>query len=290
MSDQSETLREFFASYVAAWGGARDPRIEQAFAAVKREPFVGPGPWSIALPGAAYLKTPDADPAFIYQDTLVALDPDRGINIGRPSLHARCLDGLALREGETVLHVGAGVGYYTAILAHLVGSGGRVHAFEVDQAFAARARQNLEDLSWVNVEARSAIAEDLPKVDAVYVNAGTTQPSWLWLNALRPKGRLIFPLHAVGAAGGMLLITRPERGMIWPARFVTEAAFMSCEGPQDEEVGNRLNAAFASGDADDVRSFRIDDQIDDSCWFAADNWWLSTAAPEEESIDGQGGN
>jgi len=43
------------------------------------------------------------DPAFIYQDTLVAVDRERGINIGQPSAHALWLDALALREGETVL-------------------------------------------------------------------------------------------------------------------------------------------------------------------------------------------
>ena len=75
----------------------------------------------VCVPGAGYLSTPDDDPAFLYQDTLVALDADRGINIGEPTLHARCLDALALREGETVLHVGAGAGYYTALLAHLSG-------------------------------------------------------------------------------------------------------------------------------------------------------------------------
>ena len=42
--DRSFALRTFFARYVAAEGRARDPRIEQAFAAVERERFVGPGP------------------------------------------------------------------------------------------------------------------------------------------------------------------------------------------------------------------------------------------------------
>jgi protein-L-isoaspartate(D-aspartate) O-methyltransferase len=82
--DRSVSLRTFFASYVARSGGAHDPRIERAFAAVMREPFVGPGPWSINIPGFGYIKTPDADIAFIYQDTLVALDPVRGISIGQP--------------------------------------------------------------------------------------------------------------------------------------------------------------------------------------------------------------
>jgi protein-L-isoaspartate(D-aspartate) O-methyltransferase len=282
MQDRSANLRTFFARYVAAWGRARDPRIERVFATVKREPFVGPGPWSINLPGVGYLKTPSDDPAFIYQDTLVALDEARGINIGQPSAHACWLDALQLREGEFVLQVGAGVGYYTTLLAHLVGSSGQVHAYEIDQRLAARARQNLEDLPCVAIHARTGIGDDLPRVDAVYVNAGITQPSWTWLDALRPGGRLVFPLHAVGAVGGMLLIKRPEHGPVWPARFLSAAAFISCTGPQDAEAGRRLNAVFAGGRADAVRSFRIDDPIDQTCWFAGDGWWLSTAPPEYE--------
>lgn len=282
--DRSAILRRFFARYVAAGGGARDPRIEQAFAAVQREPFAGPGPWSICIPGVGYIETPNDDPAFIYQDTLVALDVGRGINIGQPSAHARWLDALTLRDGETVLQVGVGTGYYTALLAHLVGSDGLVHAYEIDPGLAARAARNLGHLPWVDVRARSGIADDLPKVDAVYVNVGITQPSWAWLDALRSGGRLQFPLHAEGGFGGMLLITRPERGVIWPAKFVSQAGFIACSGPQDPEAGRRLTAAFASGGMEAVRSFRVDDQADDTCWFAGEGWWLSTAAPDDPYV------
>lgn len=285
MSDRSENLRDFFARYVVLRAGVRNPRIEQAFAAVRREPFVGPGPWSIHIPGHGYLKTPNDDPAFIYQDTLVAIDVARGINIGEPSLHARCLDALALHEGDTVLQVGAGVGYYSAVLAELVGPAGKVHAYEIEASLAARAKENLARLPWVDVQARSGIADHLPKADAVYVNAGITQPSWAWLDALRPGGRLIFPLQAVGgAAGAMLLIKRPEHGMAWPARFISRAAFISCEGPQDEEAGRRFAAAFARGEWDRVQSFRIDDPADGTCWLAGDGWWLSTAPHVDPKI------
>jgi protein-L-isoaspartate(D-aspartate) O-methyltransferase len=280
MPDRTTTLREFFARYVCAFGKVSDLRIEQAFATVNRESFTGPGPWSICLPGVGYLRTPNDDPAFIYQDTLVALDAARGINIGQPSAHARWLDGLAVREGETVLHVGAGVGYYTALLAHLVGPGGRVHAFEIDPVLAARARENLAHLSWVDVQARSGIADDLPKVDAVYVNASITQPIGAWLDALRPAGRLLFPLAAIGGIGGMLLVKRPPHGSAWPATFLSDAGFISCVGPQDAELGRRLNAAFASGSAHAVKSLRLDNHMDDTCWFAGKGWWLSTATPE----------
>jgi protein-L-isoaspartate(D-aspartate) O-methyltransferase len=226
LQDRSANLRAFFASYVTTLAGAKDPRIERAFAGVRREPFAGPGPWSICIPRIGYIKTPDADPAFIYQDTLVALDAARGINIGEPSAHARWLAALELREGESVLQVGAGTGYYTAILAHLVGANGTVYAYEIDQNLAERARRNLKELAWVEVRAQTGIADHLPKVDAVYVNAGITQPSWSWLDALRPNGRLIFPLHALGSVGGMLLIEKPQHGLLWPAKFVSVAALV----------------------------------------------------------------
>ncbi len=282
-SDRSATLRTFFARYVAAQGRARDPRIEQAFAAVERERFAGPGPWSVNVPGIGYVRTPDDDPAFLYQDTLVALDAGRGINIGQPSAHACWLDALAPREGETVIQVGAGTGYYTTLLAHLVGPEGRVHAYEIDQDFAARAARNLAHLPSVVVHARSGIADHLPKADAVYVNAGITQPSWAWLDALKPGGRLLFPLHAEGAIGGMLLIGKPARGKLWPARFISSAAFISCVGSQNSETGRRLNAVFGNSRMEAVRSFRIDEAMDDTCWFAGDGWWLSTKAAVEGS-------
>jgi protein-L-isoaspartate(D-aspartate) O-methyltransferase len=273
MEDRSEKLRWFFASLICA--GLRDPRIEQAFVAVNRETFAGPGPWSI-FAGKGYVMTPDDDPAFIYQDTLIALDRDRGINIGMPSAHGVWLDALALKPGETVLQVGVGTGYYTAIIAHLVGAGGRVHGYEIDADLAARAGENLKNLPHVDVRPRSGIADNLPKVDAIYVCAGISQPSWTWLDALRPGGRLLFPLQPEDGLGGMLLMQRPEFGLSWPAKFVSRARFIGCVGPQASHASNRLKEAFASH-WDRVRSFRIDDARDDTCWFAGDDWWLSTA-------------
>jgi protein-L-isoaspartate(D-aspartate) O-methyltransferase len=76
----------------------------------------------------------------VYQDMLFALASQRGVNNGSPSLHARCLHALSLREGERVAHIGAGTGYYTALIAHLVGAEGHVLAVEFDPALADLAR------------------------------------------------------------------------------------------------------------------------------------------------------
>ena len=276
MDDRSAKYRAFFAQLICSAAKATDPRLERAFRTVRREPFAGPGPWSISFGGHPYVVTPDEDPAFLYQNALLALDPARGVNIGMPGAHAYWLSGTGVREGETVLQIGAGTGYYTAILAELAGPKGRVYAYEIDERLAGLARENLKDIATVELRERSGIASDLPSVDVIYVCAGAAQPATEWLEALRPGGRLVFPLAPEGMLGGMLMITRPEQGAAWPAKFLSRAQFIGCAGLQDAEAGRRLAEAFARG-WEVVQSFRRGQAPDDTCWFAGEGWWLSTA-------------
>src|SRR6201999_3987174 len=107
-----------------------DARLERAFAETPREAFLGPGPWRLTK-GVGYRDAP-ADPALVYQDTLIALKPEKQINNGSPSLHAHWLHAADVKPGESVVHIGIGGGYYTAILSRLVGPRGRVTAVEFD--------------------------------------------------------------------------------------------------------------------------------------------------------------
>ena len=168
---------------------------------VERERFVGPGPWKVNCFAGGYVDTPDDDLAFIYQDVVVAIAPDRQINNGEPQLHARCLAALRIGGGETALHVGSGTGYYTAILAHLVGPAGIVHAYEIEPDLAQKAETNLAPWPCVSVRAQSATDGTLPACDIIYVSAGATRPLDAWLDALRPGGRLLFPLTPRVRAG-----------------------------------------------------------------------------------------
>src|SRR5690349_24687455 len=95
----------------------RNPHLIDAFAAVPREHFVGPGPWRIIpdpRPSDAFL-TPDDDPRWLYHDVLVTIDATRNLNNGMPSFWARNFEHLDLARGERVLQVGAGTGYYSAV-------------------------------------------------------------------------------------------------------------------------------------------------------------------------------
>src|SRR5580693_4957690 len=219
MRDRIVERRQAYAAEIARRAGISDPRIEAAFAAVPREDFAGPPPWRIGSGGLFGLSSSD-DTARLYEDVLVAIDAERGINNGQPSLHAQSIDALGLKEGETVLQIGAGAGYYTAILAELAGPTGRVIAYEIAPDIAARAAANLARTPQVEVRARSGV-EDLPQADAIYVSAAASHPVRAWLDALKPSGRLVFPLQAVSSSGAMLIVTRPEPGEAWPARLLT---------------------------------------------------------------------
>ena len=82
-----------------------NPRLESAFAAVSRERFLGPGPWQIMRNGR-YVLTPDADPIIVYDDVLIGIVPERGLNKGIPSYHPQVLASADIRKGEPVVHVG----------------------------------------------------------------------------------------------------------------------------------------------------------------------------------------
>jgi protein-L-isoaspartate(D-aspartate) O-methyltransferase len=105
-----DELRAFFARLMAGAAQSPDPRLERIFELVPRELFMPPGLWKIMVNGR-YFETPDADLAFLYQNTLVALDAAKGINNGEPFLHARWIGIAAPQPGEVVVHIGAGTGY-----------------------------------------------------------------------------------------------------------------------------------------------------------------------------------
>jgi hypothetical protein len=69
-----------------------------------------------------YVPTPSADPVYLYTNDLVGIFPERQINNGQPSFHAALISSASPADGEHVVHIGTGDGYYTAILAHLVGA------------------------------------------------------------------------------------------------------------------------------------------------------------------------
>ena len=274
MPDRSATLRKAYAARIARLAGLADPRVEAAFAAVPREDFSGPPPWHVS--GGGFGSASATDIASLYDDVLVAIDASRGINNGQPSLHAESIAALAIEQGETVVQIGAGAGYYTAILARLVGPDGRIFAYEIEPDIAERARTNLAGYPQVEVSARSGACEGLPKADAIYASCAASHPPRAWLDALNPGGRLMFPLQAAHSSGAMLLVARPtEESKPWPARLLSGVVFIACEGAQDAETARRLDEAFGRGGARDVRFLSFEATRGEDVWLAGRGWALT---------------
>jgi protein-L-isoaspartate(D-aspartate) O-methyltransferase len=252
---------------------ATHEKLIEAFATIPREQFLGPGPWQV-FTRSGYIETP-SDPALLYQDVLVALKREAQLNNGQPSLHMACLAVLGVKDGETVVHVGAGTGYYSAILATLTGATGRVLGYEIDEDLAERAKQNLAGYPNVEVRHQSGAVGPLPACDVVYVNAGATAPLSAWTDALRLGGRLLFPLTSTQGSGYMLLASRTST-TAFAAQFVCGAMFTPCIGARDDETGKRLADVFARTNVGTVRSLRFDPTPDATSWFAGQGWWLST--------------
>jgi protein-L-isoaspartate(D-aspartate) O-methyltransferase len=257
----------------------RSEALVRAFAEVPRERFLGPGPWQILdYPAEDYWLTPDADPKHLCHNVLVAIDPARRLNNGQPSLWAYLLDAIAPGAGERVLHVGAGTGYYSAILAELVGPQGRVIAIEADQALAERARTNLAPWPQVEVLACDGIGYRAMPVEVIIVNAGVTHPQVHWLDLLPQRGRLLLPLTTDHFGGGYLRVERHTEG--YAARFITRVAIFSATSGRDAEAERRLEAAFRRTRYDGARklvnSLRRDPhEADESCWLHTPDFCLS---------------
>jgi protein-L-isoaspartate(D-aspartate) O-methyltransferase len=279
-------VRAWYAEELRFAGPVRSDAVLQAFAAVPRERFLGPGPWRIRVNRGPeeYRMTPDADPRHVYHDFPVALDATRRINNGQPSLWAFALDQLGALRGAAVLHLGCGTGYYTAILAELVGGSGHVVAVEHDPELARRAREALQWWGLAAVIAADGAAFTTEQVDVVVVSAGATHPLPTWLAALRPGGRLLFPLTSQRLGGFMLCVTRGA-GERWVAELLCRAWFIPFAGARDAGLDVRLATAIEGGHADLVRSLRLDRHVPDgSCWLHGEGFCLSWRAPDP--VDG----
>ncbi|HEY2905628.1 MAG TPA: methyltransferase domain-containing protein [Vicinamibacterales bacterium] len=269
--------RRFFAEEIEAIANLRNPALVDALATVPREKFLRPGPWTVKSEAdfaAPPRQTPDADPRHVCHNLVVAIDPSRQLYNGTPSLLAMAIDALAVGEGSRVLHVGAGLGFYTALMAHCVGPSGHVTAIEVDEQLAREARASLGDSPWVGVHHGDA-SDPLPgNFDAILVNAGVTHPLAWWLDALAPGGRMVLPITgAMKAMGptigkGLLTLITKRDDATFDVRVVTFVAIYSAVGIRDEALGDELGKAMARMPFPPLKRLRRDPhERGDSCWF-----------------------
>lgn len=284
--DEMRVVRRAYAKQVLAVYGVCDEAVEKAFASVPRENFLGKGPWHIPfLTGGTYRITPSDDPVLVYTDDLVGLDPSKHLNNGQPSLHAKLIAAAQPAVGGHVVHLGAGVGYYSAILLHMVGATGKVTAIECDPVLGNRLTQNLASYPNASVLIDNSVSVDFERADVIYVNFGVTHPLENWLDKLADGGRMILPLATEGCVdfgssdpvekrGGVFVITRHDDQ--YCASYLEPLLIIPGIGIRDPQQERVLAAAFQRGGYEKVkRLYRTTDQPTESCWVVGDGWCLA---------------
>ncbi len=285
-----ELRRRFFAEEIEAVAKLKSAVLVDALAAVPRERFLRPGPWTVlaeadvtGLAAAKTRQTPDADPARVYHNISIAIDATRQLFNGQPGTLAPWIDALDLVAGARVLHVGAGLGYYTALMAHCVGASGRVLAFEADAGLAVEARVNLAPMPWVEVRGDATAAVTGEHFDAILVNAGVTHPLDAWLDALAPDGRMILPMTAtmpaMGTLGKGFVFLVHRQADVLAARLAGFVAVYSAVGIRDEFLNAQVGKALMAGPqkAQAVTRLRRDaHEAAVSCWLHGPHFCLSS--------------
>jgi protein-L-isoaspartate(D-aspartate) O-methyltransferase len=170
--------------------GIRDEVVLAAISAVPRHIFVDE-----ALAIRAYDDAP--------------LPIGHGQTISQPWIVARMTE-LARngRDLDSVLEIGTGCGYQTAVLAQVAK---RVYSVERIGALVNTARRNLQSLKLSNVALKHGdgshdLKEDLA-VDAIIVTAGATHVPTQLLPYLKPGGRMVLPLAQAGEERGAQRLT-----------------------------------------------------------------------------------
>jgi protein-L-isoaspartate(D-aspartate) O-methyltransferase len=185
--------------------GITNSRLLQALETTDRADFVPKG----------------TKPAEAYRDEPIRIG--QGQTTSQPSLIARMIDALALKPDDSVLEIGTGLGYQTALLARVCS---RVVSIERYERLATLARRNLEA---VGIENALVLVEDGTKgapehapFNGVIGSAAAPRIPEPIAKQLAPEGRVIMPL---GPGGQERVQLYQKQGDV--LQFITTVAYAS---------------------------------------------------------------
>ncbi len=225
---------------------------------------MGAAPWQFAslvspAKDGGYRTTEDVRD--LYHDVFVALKREKFLNNGLPSTLAGCIGKLDLAAGQRVFHVGCGSGYYTAIMAEVVGPEGSVVAVEVDPELGGAGGRESEGLSAGAGGARGWGGGGAPESDAVFINAGVTHPQPGWMECLAEGGRMLLPL-CVGVPenpGKVLAVQITRQGSEFAADPYSIFGLYSSPSLRDPARQALLHAGLHTKQMAKLRSVRLEE-------------------------------
>jgi protein-L-isoaspartate(D-aspartate) O-methyltransferase len=170
--------------------GIHDNRVLEAMRRVPREAFVEPG-----------------FEEFAYQDRPLPIG--QGQTISQPYIVALTIEAAELKPGDSVLEVGCGSGYVTAVMAQIAD---RVYGIERHPSLAEAARERFRTLGYGNVDLRVGDGTrgwpEAAPFDAIIVSAGSPTVPPSLKSQLAVGGRLLIPVGPEKRHQDLLKLTR----------------------------------------------------------------------------------
>jgi protein-L-isoaspartate(D-aspartate) O-methyltransferase len=178
-----------------------------------------------------HIFVPQPVAPYAYHDTPLPIGFDK--TISQPFMVALMTDLLAPQSHETILEIGTGFGYQTAILAELAAE---VITIEVVAALAAAAEAKLKGLGYHNIECRvgdgAAGCPERAPFDGIMVTAAARSIPEPLLDQLAPGGRLVVPLGHDPLNQDLCLVEKDAQGALHERRLFP-VAFVPLTGGGD---------------------------------------------------------
>ncbi len=191
-SDRAAEIRNALTDKLRSDGMITSSVVERAFRTVPRHLFAPQGtPLEVAYNAADSVATKREQDGVIIS------------SISAPFIQAQMIEQAGLGPGMSVLEVGSG-GVNAALLAEVVGPGGRVVSVDIDPEVTGRARALLDETGYgsrvtvVQADAEDGVPGLDEPVDAILVTAGAWDISPAWLEPLSEDGTIVVPLRMNG--------------------------------------------------------------------------------------------
>ncbi|WCD86515.1 Protein-L-isoaspartate O-methyltransferase [Streptomyces xanthophaeus] len=234
--DLRETAHAAQVRELTAAGALDDPAWRAAFAAVPRHVFV-PYFWTGRGAGHERLWGDDPDPVQrarwlrgVYTDAPLATrlrDGELLSSSSQPSLMAKMLAALDVRDGDNVLEIGAGTGYNAALLCHRLGED-LVTTVDLDEEITESARTHLAQLGYHPAVVTGDGARGCPSrapFDRIMVTCTLPLIPPAWPGQCRPGARILAPLST-----GLIALTVRDPAFAEGRFLHTSAYFVPLRG------------------------------------------------------------
>lgn len=268
---ESALHRRALAGRLKAEGALTSPELSAAVEAVPRELFLHPG---VFLPGeggnwrpvTALGTTPEDWLDIVYADQSLATQLDGHLTADRTpepvagvptSSSTRPMTVVGMIEeaepsvGHTVLEIGTGTGYSTALLCHLLGED-NVTTIEVDHEVAGRADAALEEAgfsTWTLVGDGLVGHPARAPYDRVIATCAVRRIPYTWVRQTRPGGVVLTTIGSWPYGTGLAKVTVNEDGTA-EGRIVGPSSFMQARSQARRPPDGDLSARTAYVDTE----------------------------------------